>query len=228
MSSTDPILALRVAEAKAIKKDRDRKELQAAARHPVEGAEAQRARTERIAAGLLGRCPSCRQEVDTADGIVLRHISDVAPSKQMSAKGLVSLCSGSPGDAISSQFPLAQPHYPADGRAIKDRRVAHRVRSIAIGRTMSRSGVPAPPVKGRLVRVCRAGGASRAAGLPCLARHPLDDALWVVQIPDQQVDICIPGDSYLLVTALADPPFAGRHGSVRLPHCHPARRSFVA
>ena len=77
MSSTDPILALRVAEAKAIKKDRDRKELEAAARQQVEGAEAQRARSERIAAGLLGKCPSCRQEVDTADGIVLRHISDV-------------------------------------------------------------------------------------------------------------------------------------------------------
>jgi hypothetical protein len=77
MSSTDPILALRVAEAKAIKNDRDRKELEAAARQQVEGAEAQRARAGRIAAGLLGKCPSCRQEVDTADGIVLRHISDV-------------------------------------------------------------------------------------------------------------------------------------------------------
>jgi hypothetical protein len=77
MSSTDPILALRVAEAKAIKKDRDRKALEAAERQQTERAEEQRARAERIAAGLLGKCPSCGQEVDTADGIVLRHISDV-------------------------------------------------------------------------------------------------------------------------------------------------------
>jgi len=74
MSSTDPILALRVAEAKAIKKDRDKK---AAERQQTERAEVQRARAERIAAGLLGRCHSCGQEVDTAEGIVLRHISDV-------------------------------------------------------------------------------------------------------------------------------------------------------
>jgi hypothetical protein len=42
---------------------------------------------------------------------------------------------------ISNQFPLAQLDYPADRRAIKRRRVAHRVRNIVIGRALARGGI---------------------------------------------------------------------------------------
>jgi hypothetical protein len=63
----------RVTEAKAIKSERDRKARELAERQEAEAAEEARLRAEKIAAGLLGVCPACKREVDTAEGIVLSH-----------------------------------------------------------------------------------------------------------------------------------------------------------
>jgi hypothetical protein len=65
--------AERVAEARAIKAERDREALEFKERRQAEEAEIARVRAEKIAAGLLGICPHCKEEVDTAEGIVLSH-----------------------------------------------------------------------------------------------------------------------------------------------------------
>jgi hypothetical protein len=66
-------LAARVAEAKAIKETRDRERRENRERQEAAMAEEQGVRNEKVAAGLLGRCPICHHDVDTAEGIVLRH-----------------------------------------------------------------------------------------------------------------------------------------------------------
>ena len=74
----------RAAEARRIKAERDRQQRagedrrrveagQAEERHRAEEAVAARQREERIAAGVLGVCPHCKNEVETAEGIVLAH-----------------------------------------------------------------------------------------------------------------------------------------------------------
>jgi hypothetical protein len=69
----DLTVAERVAEAKAIKEERDAQVSRREERERAEAAEKARLRAENIAAGLLGACPVCRREVETADGIVLSH-----------------------------------------------------------------------------------------------------------------------------------------------------------
>ncbi len=69
----EPPLADRVRAAKAIKAGRDAARIEREEREQAEAVEAARVRIEKIKAGLLGKCPVCRQEVDTAGGIVLRH-----------------------------------------------------------------------------------------------------------------------------------------------------------
>jgi hypothetical protein len=69
----DRTLAGRVAEARAIKAARDRAKREAQEHELAEVAEKARVREERTAAGLLGVCPVCKQDVDTAEGVVLRH-----------------------------------------------------------------------------------------------------------------------------------------------------------
>jgi hypothetical protein len=66
-----------VAEARAIKRTRDRAAAEDAGRQMMEDsarAEAARLREGKIAEGLLGVCPVCKADVDTAEGVVLRHV----------------------------------------------------------------------------------------------------------------------------------------------------------
>ena len=83
-----PPLADRVAEARAMKSERDNGRALAEEHRQAEEAEEQRVRTEKIAAGLLGKCPSCQREVDTAGGIVLRHLSDPTASYPFDCEGI--------------------------------------------------------------------------------------------------------------------------------------------
>ena len=72
-TTSEPSLAKRVAEARAIKAQRDSERREAEERRQAEEATAARLRARKIAAGLLGVCPHCKGEVDTAEGIVLSH-----------------------------------------------------------------------------------------------------------------------------------------------------------
>ncbi|MGH7641402.1 MAG: hypothetical protein ACRENX_00010 [Candidatus Dormibacteria bacterium] len=64
----------RAQEARAIKAERDRLQRERREKEERERRSGVRLRIEKIEAGLLGVCPVCKAEVDTADGAVLTHV----------------------------------------------------------------------------------------------------------------------------------------------------------